>query len=157
MVSRRGTPPLRRTREVHPSSCRHGFGNWGEIADFIGSNKTREDVEDHYQHIYLGGVDFLPVSYPSFSRSTSSVAGTRTASSSKITRRHQDVGRTSSPTRQCPTTPCTIVSLGLARQGLIDCEPDQQNWQQSCRNRRVHAQEGRLRSRIRQRRRTAAG
>ena len=23
---------------------RHGFGNWSEIADFIGTGKTREDI-----------------------------------------------------------------------------------------------------------------
>jgi hypothetical protein len=32
---------------------RHGFGNWSEIADFIGTNKTRDDVQDHYINVYL--------------------------------------------------------------------------------------------------------
>jgi len=40
---------------------RHGFGNWNDIADFIGTNKSREDVEEHYQNIYLGGKDYMPV------------------------------------------------------------------------------------------------
>lgn len=34
-------------------SDRNGFGNWSEIATFIGSNKTREDIEEHYHKLFL--------------------------------------------------------------------------------------------------------
>ena len=42
---------------------RHGFGNWSEIAEFIGTNKTREDVEEHYVTYFLESPDFMPVPY----------------------------------------------------------------------------------------------
>ncbi len=41
---------------------RHGFGNWSEIAEFIGNGKTREDVEEHYTDVYVKADNFLPVS-----------------------------------------------------------------------------------------------
>jgi len=53
MDSYRGPFALLRTIKVIFLLYRHGFGNWGDIADFIGTNKSREDVEEHYQHIYL--------------------------------------------------------------------------------------------------------
>ena len=40
---------------------RHGFGNWNDIADFIGTNKSREEVEEHYQTVYLGAPNYIPV------------------------------------------------------------------------------------------------
>lgn len=32
---------------------RYGFGNWMEISDHIGSGKSKEEVEDHYETVYL--------------------------------------------------------------------------------------------------------
>ena len=62
MDSRRGTTSFWRTRKVNPIIFRHGFGNWNDVADFIGTNKTREDVEEHYQQVYLlGANNFIPV------------------------------------------------------------------------------------------------
>ena len=42
-------------------SSRHGFGNWTDIADFINTNKTREEVEEHYLTVYLGAPNYIPV------------------------------------------------------------------------------------------------
>jgi len=42
-------------------SFRHGFGNWVDIADFIGNNKSPEEVEEHYQQVYIKTSSFLPV------------------------------------------------------------------------------------------------
>ncbi|KRX06785.1 Homeodomain protein [Pseudocohnilembus persalinus] len=41
---------------------RFGFGNWQEIADHIGTEKSKEEVEDHYEQVYLkqGQPDYLP-------------------------------------------------------------------------------------------------
>ncbi len=30
-----------------------GFGNWNDITDHISTNKTKLDVQNHYEHIYL--------------------------------------------------------------------------------------------------------
>ena len=30
-----------------------GFGNWADIAEMMGSDKTKEDLEKHYDEIYL--------------------------------------------------------------------------------------------------------
>lgn len=30
-----------------------GFGNWNSIAEAIGTDKTKEDVEQHYEEMYL--------------------------------------------------------------------------------------------------------
>lgn len=35
------------------SYFRFGFGNWAEIAELIGSDKKKEDVEEHYVNQYL--------------------------------------------------------------------------------------------------------
>jgi transcriptional adapter 2-alpha len=32
---------------------RFGFGNWGDIAEHIGSDKTKEDCEGHYDQFFL--------------------------------------------------------------------------------------------------------
>ena len=32
---------------------RFGFGNWHDIAEHIGTDKTKEDVESHYESFYL--------------------------------------------------------------------------------------------------------
>ncbi len=32
---------------------RFGFGNWNDIADHIGTDKTKDDVERHYEDFYL--------------------------------------------------------------------------------------------------------
>lgn len=32
---------------------KHGFGNWGDITDCIGTGKTREEVERHYHFVHL--------------------------------------------------------------------------------------------------------
>lgn len=41
--------------------CRHGFGNWNEIAEHIGTDKTKEEVERHYEDVYLSADNFKPV------------------------------------------------------------------------------------------------
>jgi transcriptional adapter 2-alpha len=33
---------------------RKGFGNWQDIAEMIGNEKTREEIERHYDEVYLG-------------------------------------------------------------------------------------------------------
>lgn len=53
-----------RTGKVTKIIFRHGFGNWNEIADYIDTNKTREDVERHYSEIFLSSPGFLPVITP---------------------------------------------------------------------------------------------
>jgi hypothetical protein len=42
---------------------RFGFGNWNDIAEHIGTDKTKEDVEKHYEEFYLSQdkKTFLPV------------------------------------------------------------------------------------------------
>jgi len=41
---------------------RFGFGNWADISDHMASNKTKEEVEQHYDQIYLKKeFGFLPV------------------------------------------------------------------------------------------------
>ena len=42
---------------------RYGFGIWQVIAVHIGTDKTREDVEKHYEEFYLSpdNKDFIPV------------------------------------------------------------------------------------------------
>lgn len=37
-----------------------GFGNWNDIAELIGSDKTKEDVERHYETYYLSETSFIP-------------------------------------------------------------------------------------------------
>lgn len=55
-------PHVRGTREVALLLfCRHGFGNWSEIAEFMGTSKTREEVEHHYTTVYLESPNFIPV------------------------------------------------------------------------------------------------
>ena len=46
---------------VHLRLYSHGYGNWSEIATFIGTGKTREQVEDHYERVYLRNETFIPV------------------------------------------------------------------------------------------------
>jgi hypothetical protein len=58
---RRRTTPFRGSLKVNIFRNRHGFGNWSEIADFIGSNKSKEDVEEHYLATFLETPEFLPV------------------------------------------------------------------------------------------------
>ena len=36
-----------------------GFGNWGDIAEHIGSKK-KEDVEYHYEETYLNNKNYFP-------------------------------------------------------------------------------------------------
>lgn len=50
----------------------HGFGNWSDIADTIGTGKTREEVEEHYQRIFLEDASFIPVLFSIFSKHKSS-------------------------------------------------------------------------------------
>lgn len=38
-----------------------GFGNWGDIAEHIATDKTKEDCERHYEEIYLSQKKFLQV------------------------------------------------------------------------------------------------
>ena len=37
-----------------------GFGNWVDIAEHLATDKTPEDVMNHYEKIYMGGKNFLP-------------------------------------------------------------------------------------------------
>lgn len=37
-----------------------GFGNWNDIGEHIGTDKTGEEVMHHYERIYLRTDDFLP-------------------------------------------------------------------------------------------------
>jgi len=32
---------------------RKGFGNWQDIAEMIGPEKTKEEIEKHYDDVYL--------------------------------------------------------------------------------------------------------
>ena len=48
-------------KSKHFFTFSHGFGNWSDIADFIGTGKTREEVEEHYQRIYIDREDYMPV------------------------------------------------------------------------------------------------
>lgn len=45
------------------SACQtFGLGNWGDIAEHIGSYRTKEEVEAHYLQTYIESPDFpLPV------------------------------------------------------------------------------------------------
>lgn len=42
---------------------RYGFGNWHDIAEHIGTDKTKEDVEKHYEecHLDASSKNFYPV------------------------------------------------------------------------------------------------
>jgi len=40
-----------------------GFGNWLDVAEHIGSDKTKEDCEKHYEDYYLSQKKFIPVHY----------------------------------------------------------------------------------------------
>jgi hypothetical protein len=57
----RRAPSFRRVAKVNILEFRHGYGNWPEIADFIGTNKMKEDVEEHYLAVFLDTPEFLPV------------------------------------------------------------------------------------------------
>lgn len=37
-----------------------GFGNWNDIAELIGTDKTKDDVEKHYEKYYLSHKKSLP-------------------------------------------------------------------------------------------------
>lgn len=40
----------------------YGLGNWGDIADRVGSGRTKEEVAQHYIETYLYSEDYpLPV------------------------------------------------------------------------------------------------
>jgi len=39
---------------------KYGFGNWPDIAEHIATDKTAEDVMNHYERVYINGKDFLP-------------------------------------------------------------------------------------------------
>lgn len=78
---RRRASTVRRPLKVLVLLSRHGFGNWAEIADFIATNKTREDVEDHYLTTYLEAPSFLPVHRLSYRTPLSYQEGTPRAGS----------------------------------------------------------------------------
>lgn len=43
---------------------RYGFGNWCEIKDrleYIGCKFSEEEIRNHYESLYLGEKDFMPV------------------------------------------------------------------------------------------------
>lgn len=60
MDRRRRATPFRGAGEVVGGLGRHGYGNWNDIADHIGTNKTPEEVQSHYEKVYLNEPDFLP-------------------------------------------------------------------------------------------------
>lgn len=37
-----------------------GFGNWADIAEHLGTDKTADDVAAHYEKIYLSNKDYMP-------------------------------------------------------------------------------------------------
>lgn len=37
-----------------------GFGNWADISEHLGTDKTPDDVQAHYEKIYLSNKDFMP-------------------------------------------------------------------------------------------------
>lgn len=39
---------------------RHGFGNWNEISEQIGTDKTPADVEKHYEDVFISAPNFIP-------------------------------------------------------------------------------------------------
>jgi Myb-like DNA-binding domain len=42
----------------------YGLGNWADIADHIGSYRTKEEVEKHYYKVYLNSPNYpLPVGF----------------------------------------------------------------------------------------------
>ena len=47
----------RRTRELLLiDACQlYGLGNWADIAEHIGSFRTKEEVEEHYINTYVNG------------------------------------------------------------------------------------------------------
>ena len=47
---------------------RHGFGNWNEIAEHIGTDKTKEEVERHYEDVYLSSENFMPTQRETLSK-----------------------------------------------------------------------------------------
>lgn len=42
---------------------RHYFGNWIDIAIHIGTDKSAEDVENHYLKYYIQTEDSMPVKF----------------------------------------------------------------------------------------------
>ena len=38
-----------------------GFGNWNDITDHISTNKSKDEIQNHYEQIYLGQISYLPV------------------------------------------------------------------------------------------------
>lgn len=40
---------------------RHYFGNWADIAKHIDTDKSPEDVENHYLKFYIEAEDSMPV------------------------------------------------------------------------------------------------
>ena len=41
---------------------KYGLGNWSDIADHIGTDKTGEDAHNHYEKIYMSNRDKMPPS-----------------------------------------------------------------------------------------------
>ena len=39
---------------------RFGFGNWLDISEHLSSEKTKEEVEQHYEILYLNVPNFVP-------------------------------------------------------------------------------------------------
>jgi hypothetical protein len=53
------------------SACQtFGLGNWADIAEHIGSYRTKEEVEEHYLATYVNSVESPMPVCPSHKRST---------------------------------------------------------------------------------------
>ena len=39
---------------------RFGFGNWGDISEHINTDKSKEEVERHYEDYYLSQKNLMP-------------------------------------------------------------------------------------------------
>ncbi len=40
-----------------------GFGNWADISEHVGTDKTKEDLERHYEDVYMSSKKFVPVRF----------------------------------------------------------------------------------------------
>lgn len=43
---------------------KYGFGNWGDIADHISTDKNGDDVIQHYEKVYLSAPGLVPAGEP---------------------------------------------------------------------------------------------
>jgi hypothetical protein len=150
---RRGTAALRGPLKVNIPQNRHGFGNWSEIADFIGSNKSKEDVEEHYLATFLETPEFLPVIDPLSRLQILYLKGMRREGllkpSKKIPIKKQINQSAEAPT---PIAYNPSVLILPSRKRLLDRQPAHEQCKDRFKprgDRRVYAKERRLRGGIR--------